>query len=110
MGPIHLRAEIGLRAVDHDQVRLERKNPLDVGIDEAAHLRFGQRLGRKSIEIAHADNSGPRAHREQHFGDGRDQRDDALRRRLRQRARREQEPRDGQKSNDRALAISYEQP
>ena len=37
-GPLHLHPQVALRAVDDDQIRLQRDDALDVGIDEAADL------------------------------------------------------------------------
>ena len=79
---LDLRPEIVLRSVHDDEIRFQRDDALDVGIDEAADLRARQRLWRIAVEIADADHARARAHREQHLGRRRDDRDDALRARL----------------------------
>ncbi len=82
-GALELRAEIVLRSVHDHEVRFQRDDALDIGIDEAADLRPRQRFRRIAVEIADADHTRSCAHGKQHLGGGRDDRDDALRGRLR---------------------------
>ena len=81
-GALELRAQIGLRSVHHDQIRLQRDDTLDIRIDEAADLGTCLRLGRVAVEVADTDDARSSAHREQHLCRGGDDRDDPLRLRL----------------------------
>jgi hypothetical protein len=77
-GTFHLRAQIGLRAVEDDEVRPQRKDPLDVRIEQRADARQRVHLGRKAIVAADGDDAIARAHREQHLGRRGNDRDDAM--------------------------------
>jgi len=76
---LHLRSKVRLRAVHDHQIRLQGDDALDVGIDQAADLGTLQRFGWIDIEIADAYHARSRAHGEQHLGDRRHNRNDALR-------------------------------
>ena len=75
--PPQLRAQVGLAAIDRDQVRSQGENPLDVGIDERAHAWKPANLRREVIEAADGDHLRPGADGEQHFSDRGDQGHDA---------------------------------
>ena len=57
---LELRAQIGLSPVDHDQIRLQRDDALDVRIDEAANLDARLRLGGYRSKLPTPMTAGPR--------------------------------------------------
>ena len=69
--------QVFLRVVNDDQVRLQREDSLDVRIDQSPHARDAIDLWRVPIVGADADDAVACAHREDHFGDGRDEGDDS---------------------------------
>ena len=77
--PPELRQHVGLAAIDDDQIRPEREDPLDVGIEQRAHPWQALDLRREMVEAADAHDPRSRADREQHLGDRGDQRDDSRR-------------------------------
>ena len=80
--PSQLRQDVGLAAVDDDQIRPEREDPFDVGIEQRPHSRQALDLRREMVEAADANDPRTRADGEQHLGDRGDQRDDSRRRRV----------------------------
>ncbi len=76
---LELRAQVRLAGVNHHEIRAQRQDPLDVGIDQRADSRQLLDLGRKPVEAADRHDLRARADREQHLGDGGDDRDDARR-------------------------------
>ena len=72
-----LADEIGLRLVHDDKVRLQREDPFDVGIEQAADSREAADLGRKPVEGPDADDPIAGAHVEEHLRGRRDERDDS---------------------------------
>src|SRR6187549_857861 len=72
-----LSDQVGLGVVDDDQIRFQREDALDVGIEQTAHSRKAADLGRKSIEGPDAGDAIADAHVEEHLGRRRDERDDA---------------------------------
>ena len=77
-GALHLRTQIGLRAVEDQQIGLERQDPLDVWIEQRPHTRQLVDLRRKAIVAADGDDAIAGAHREEHLGRRRNDRDDAM--------------------------------
>ena len=85
--PLELPLEVGLRAVDGDEIGSQRHHPFDVGIEERADPGQRRHLGRIGVEAAHRHDLRTGADGEEHLGERRDQRDDAARRRRRSRRR-----------------------
>ena len=71
--------EFGLRAVHDDEVRPHLQNPLDVRIEQRADPRQLLRLRRILVVAADRDDAIAGAHRKQHLGRRRNDRDDAPR-------------------------------
>ena len=78
-GPLELALQVGLRVVDDDQIGLERQDPLHVRIEQPADPRQALDFRRKPVVVADAGDAVAGAHREQHLGGRRHERDDALR-------------------------------
>ena len=72
-----LLLQVELAAVDDDEVRPEREDPLEVGIEQRAHARQRFDLGRIVVEAADRDDLRARADGKEDLGDRRDERDDA---------------------------------
>src|SRR3954469_4792781 len=74
---IELRTEIRLTRIDNDQIRMQRHVPLDVRIEQGPHAL--QLRDRRWIAIEAADGGHliAGADGEEHFGDGRDEGDNA---------------------------------
>ena len=75
--PSQLRQDVSLAAVDDDQIRPEREDPFDVGIEQRPHSRQALDLRREMVEAADANDPRSRADREQHLGDRGDEGDDS---------------------------------
>ena len=76
---VELVAEPGEVATDHDEVRLERCDRLDVGLESRQVVRQLQRLRGMVRELVDSDELVAGADREEHLGVGRAERDDPLR-------------------------------
>ena len=75
-GAFELLLQLGLRSIDNDEVWFQRKDALQVRIEERAHaLEFGD-LRRVTIEAANRHDLWARANGEQHLGDRGNDRDD----------------------------------
>src|SRR5207248_2458367 len=66
-GGLELPFELRLRGVDDHEVRLQREQPLDVRIDQAAEARKMFDVGRKAIVTADAGQAVARPHGEEHL-------------------------------------------
>ena len=66
-GAFELLREVALRAVDDDQVRPQRQDLLDVGIEQRADVRKRAHLRRFTIETADRHHARPGPDREQHL-------------------------------------------
>src|SRR5262249_2979297 len=71
-----LRLQFGLRPVDNDEIRTQRKNPLGVRIEQRSNAGQRFRFGREVVIAADADHLRSGADREQHLGYVRHERDD----------------------------------
>ena len=85
---LELLLQIGLAAVGDDEIGPQRNDALGVGIDQRADGRQRSHFRRLDVVGADGDDLRPGADREQDLGDVRDERNDALRRRLCVRPRR----------------------
>ena len=98
-GAGELPFEFGLRAVGDDQVGIERQDTLGIGVEQRADPRQVERLGRPLVVAADGHHLGTGPDDEQHLGERRHQRDDALRSGLghswASRERKQDEERDG---------------
>src|SRR5262245_51620710 len=74
-GAGELRLQFGLRPVDNDEIRTQRKNPLGVRIEQRSNARQRFRFGREVIIAADTDDLPPGADCKQHFGHVRHERD-----------------------------------
>ena len=68
--------QLGLCPVDDHQVGPHRQDSFGVGIEQGADLRELRRFGRKLVVAADRDQPAAGAHREDHLGGGRNERDD----------------------------------
>src|SRR5436309_10708754 len=78
-GSLQTPLELVLGVVDNDQVGLQSKDCLDVWIEQTSDPCDARHLGWKSIEAADSHEAVSCPHREDHFGDGWNQRHNATR-------------------------------
>ena len=75
-GAFELGHQVLLRVIQEDQIRTQRQNPLDIGIEQRADALALIDLGRIPVEVADRNDAASRADREQHFRHRRHDRDD----------------------------------